>query len=245
MKCLRVESINSILPFASHELGDKLVSEGRISRPIGSGGNRRYQSSLGSLRRKHWAACARARLRYDLVHGGALRARDERASVSGRGGMMEIVVSSWNELHEKLYDSSWDPHISRFRSKFAYRGLSAASYDLKTSLMRVGGPYTEMERHLLRNFRKYAHRDAASGDSIWNWLALAQHHGLPTRLLDWTYSPLVALHFVTEQLSDYSADGIIWCVNYALSSTFMPDALSAILKREGSNVFTADLLGMA
>jgi hypothetical protein len=163
----------------------------------------------------------------------------------GRSVMTEIRVSSWNELHEKLYESSWDHQIRRFRSKFAYRGLSCASYDLKTSLMRVGGPYAEMERHLLRNFRKYAHRDAASGDSVWNWLALAQHHGLPTRLLDWTYSPLVALHFATEQLSDYPVDGIIWCVNYALSSAFMPEKLRAILLNEGSNVFTADLLDLA
>ena len=112
----------------------------------------------------------------------------------------EVRVGSWSELHERLFEDSWNPAIQRFRSQYAFRGLSDADYRLRTTLMRLGGPYTRLEAHLLRNFRKYAHRNVTQGDSVWNWLSVAQHHGLPTRMLDWTYSPLVALHFATSNL---------------------------------------------
>jgi len=156
----------------------------------------------------------------------------------------EIRVSSWHDLNERLFEGSWKPELRRFRSSFAFRGQSDVSGDLKTSVARLGGAL-DLEAHLLRNFRKYARREASPGDSIWNWLAVAQHHGLPTRLLDWTYSPYVAMHFATENVNDYGLDGVIWCVDYIQTSQMLPDTLKRILREEGSFVFTAEMLERA
>jgi hypothetical protein len=154
----------------------------------------------------------------------------------------EITASSWTDLLERLYQGSWREPLGRFRSSLAFRGQSDATYDLRTSLSRLAGEDEKIEGHLLRNFRKYAGRDAAPDDSVWNWLALAQHHGLPTRLLDWTYSPLVALHFATENLEKYDADGMILFVDFVKTNQLLPDRLKSLLEEEGSNAFTVEML---
>jgi hypothetical protein len=154
----------------------------------------------------------------------------------------DIVVSNWNELNQRLYEGSWQEPLGRFRSNLAFRGMANATFDLRTSLMRLGGDYHALESHLLRNFRKYANADAVAHDSLWNWLALAQHHGLPTRMLDWTYSPFVALHVATEDPSRYDMDGVVWTVDYVQTNRYLPAKLKKVLKDEGSNVFTEEML---
>ena len=156
--------------------------------------------------------------------------------------MIEFRVSSWNELSERLYAESWQAPLGRFRSRFAFRGMSDASADLTTSLVRLGGPFARQEGHILRNFRKYAHRDAVPLDSVWNWLSLGQHHGLPTRLLDWSFSPYVAMHFATQDIGSFDVDGVIGCIDYAAAHAIAPTRLKRILRDEGADVFTAEML---
>jgi len=156
--------------------------------------------------------------------------------------MNEITVSSWNDLQTELFTDSWNEKLGRFRSRYAFRGLSDSNYKLESRLARHGGDFRKLEKHLLRNFKKYAHRSVVEKDSIWNWLSVAQHYGLPTRLLDWTYSPFVAMHFATADIDAFNVDGVIWAVNYVKTHNILPEKLSRKLEEEGANVFTVEML---
>ena len=156
--------------------------------------------------------------------------------------MIIETAKNWNHLQDWLFEKSFNATINRFRSPWAYRGLSDSAYPIITSLMRLGGNYKQIERHLLRNFIKYAHRNISHEATFWHWLSVAQHHGLPTRLLDWTYSPLVATHFATANIDKFETDSAIWAVNCEEANRLLPDALTCELKCEGANIFTTQLL---
>jgi hypothetical protein len=156
--------------------------------------------------------------------------------------MEEIRVQDWNELFETLYRGSYNPVLGRTRSPHAFRGMNEANNRLTTSLHRLGGEYARLERHLLRNFRKYAPQAAVQEDTVWNWMALGQHHGLPTRLLDWTFSPQVAMHFATADLEQFGRDGVIWSIDFVQAHTLIPDTLRDEIHEEGSDVFTVEML---
>jgi hypothetical protein len=162
-----------------------------------------------------------------------------------RSKASDSTPRDWLDIIRLLYDESWNTTLQRFRSPFAFRGMSRVNHSLSSSLVRLAGTRADVRRvevALLRNFRKYAHGEAARTDSVWDWLALGQHRGLPTRLLDWTYSPLVALHFATDNPRDFDADGIIWCVNFVEANERLPPRLRRILDQEGSDTFTVEML---
>jgi hypothetical protein len=161
------------------------------------------------------------------------------------GRPRQSTSKGWLDILEDLYAGSWNPRIGRFRSRFAYRGVSVQTGALETALTRLAGDngdVVRIELGLLRSFRKYALSDAHGIDTIWHWLALAQHAGLPTRLLDWTYSPLVALHFATAHPERFDQDGEVWCVDFPRVNQLLPRRLRQLLDAEQSEAFTVDML---
>ena len=162
----------------------------------------------------------------------------------------EIRVETLEELMPLLSDQAYRPDLDRNRSPYLYRGMADASFRMVTSLRRnCKGLQRRLEPAILKNFAKYAAVDDPSiAESIWRQMILGQHHGLPTRLLDWTRSALVALHFAVSEdsLADMDAhDCMVWRVDVNELHALLPERYREILKKNQGEVFTVDLLRQA
>ena len=133
----------------------------------------------------------------------------------------EIRVSSWSDLISKLHSRNvvqlHQEEGNHLRSPYVFRGMDVATWELDRSFQRLpkqpGARPSVIERSLIRSFRKYASAGAFDEKTEWYVLAVAQHNGLPTRVLDWTASPLVAAHFACGDERYKKDDGAIWCLN--------------------------------
>jgi hypothetical protein len=153
-----------------------------------------------------------------------------------------VRPTNWLEVYEALFADTFNPRTERYKSRFAYRGVSTATYGLETSLMRLGGEFAKVEPHLLRQFIKYGRRYATGNHNIWHWLSVAQHHGLPTRVLDWSYSPDVALHFATANTNAFDRDGAVWKVNYKALHQWIPPIYRGVIEDKQTWILTVELL---
>ena len=163
---------------------------------------------------------------------------------------MAITVIEYNDLEQVnnlFWSQSHDANIDRYRSNSVFRGIPNVNYHLATSFHRNCGRYNEaIEEALLRNFAKYAViGDDSINKSIWKQLTLGQHHGLPTRLLDWTYSPLIAMHFATsaEGFGDMDKnDAVIWEIDICEMNEKMHKDYRKVLSDSSAYIMTIDML---
>lgn len=106
---------------------------------------------------------------------------------------------------------------SLFEGLFGYwRGHANLSWPLRAEVFRQRNGQRYPEITLIRSFMAQAEsrsqRCPPIDDSV-GWLMLARHYGLPTRLLDWSHSPLVALYFAAQSAEDDpNADGCLWTI---------------------------------
>jgi len=125
-----------------------------------------------------------------------------------------INILDWFDLQRQLEKYYGPKHAA----SWAFRGVGEAEWELKSSLerMELQIPLIEAERYLLTTFQRRAHHyisDPPDKEDYLEWLALLQHHGAPTRLLDWTKSPYVALFFALDQLRYDGGCCALWAID--------------------------------
>ncbi len=123
-------------------------------------------------------------------------------------------VTDFIDLIEKVKS---DNEAKGNKAELLFRGQGVDKPLLpKLSRLHLNGTISEVEKLILADFKRgILPLTEFKPENNWDLLALAQHHGLPTRLLDWTYHALVALWFAVEKPAQKNEtreleNGVVW-----------------------------------
>jgi len=94
-----------------------------------------------------------------------------------------------------------------------FRGLPNATWSLIPGIFRQSENEYIEETSMFHHFQLRVSEQRNTYHSIFDWLCLMQHYELPTRLLDWSESVLIALFFVVNDTRQYDVDGKLWILN--------------------------------
>ena len=125
----------------------------------------------------------------------------------------EYIVNSFGEFHSLI--------STHFHYGFMYRGMKDIGWELKPPIGRYlpllesrgfdKAKLLAIESDIIRIFRVQSARFLGFlPEDGWEVWSIGQHHGLPTRLMDWTFNPLVALFFAVEE--PFDGDSIVYAL---------------------------------
>ena len=146
--------------------------------------------------------------------------------------IQEVRITTLEDLMPLLSEQEYRPELKRNRSGFLYRGMPNSEYKMATSLSRCCKEKQQiLEPAILKN--------------VWYQMITGQHNGLPTRLLDWTHSALVALHFAMteDDLEEMDAhDCVVWRIDMNEMIDHLPEKYRAAVGRRQTTLFSVEML---
>lgn len=159
----------------------------------------------------------------------------------------EIRITTPEELMPLICEQEYRSDLDRFRSPYIYRGMPNTDFKMVTSLKRNCKSFEKvLEPSILNNFAKYAvFEEPNVANSVWQQMIMGQHYGLPTRLLDWSRSAMIGLHFAVsednlEALDDH--DCMVWRINVDEVNALLPASYRDVLHRSKAEVFSVGML---
>lgn len=146
--------------------------------------------------------------------------------ITGRNPKPTVTISSFEDALEFIQETS----AKNSQKHVLFRGHSDASWKIWPSLFRQEPDISQFEDKLVRELISLFPQEFSNDQSMFDRLVRMQHYGLPTRLLDVTRNPLVALYFAVDPDEDDSKDGavIIFSGDAERHKYYDSDALSCI-----------------